>query len=437
MAEERKNNKSNMSRGTTRREFLKQAGKTAAAVGAVAAFPSLATKASGAERDYILIGHPNPSTGPLAGFGEASPWADDRAIAAINAKGGIFIEEFGKKVPVKVKVVDTESNPTKAAEIAAKLIVQDKVDLMVVMHTPDTVNPVTAMCERYKMPCIGLDAPVEAWLTGGPYKWSFHAFWTVDAATNLFASMWDLHGDQTSKVVGGFWPNDPDGTTWSAIFKKKLPAKGFKVIDPGRFPYFNKDFSSFISMFKREKVEILTGTLIAPDWATAWRQCHQQGLIPKIATIAKACLFPTDVDALGGNLPMGLTTEVWWSPYHPFKSSLTGESAADLCNAWTKETGKQWTQPIGFKYAGFEIAYDALSRAKTLDKEKIREAIAATQMDSIVGPIKYNDKNYSETPLVGGQWVKGEKWPWKLEIIFNDGHPNIKKTADMIFPLPK
>jgi len=432
-----KKTKDQAAKQTTRREFLKQAGKTAAAVGAVSVMPSLARKAFAAKRDHILIGHPNPSTGPLAGFGEASPWADTKAIEAINKKGGIFIKEYGKKVPIKLKMLDTESNPTKAAELAAKLIVQEKVDLMTVMHTPDTVNPVTAMCERYKMPCIALDAPVEAWLSGGPYEWSFHAFWTVDSATDLFAGMWDQYADKTSKVVGGFWPNDPDGTAWSKIFKEKLPKKGFKVVDPGRFPYFTKDFSSFINLFKREKVEIITGTLIAPDWATAWRQCHQQGFVPKMATIAKACLFPTDVNALGGNLPSGLTTEVWWSPMHPFKSSLTGESAKDLCDAWTKETGKQWTQPIGFKYAGFEIAYDALSRAQTLDKKKLRAAIAATQLNTIVGPIKYNKQNYSETPLVGGQWQKGQKWPWEVGIINNTQNPNIKRTSTMAFPLPK
>ena len=422
---------------TTRREFIKSAGKTAAAVSAISVMPSLASRALAAKRDYILIGHPNPSTGPLAGFGEASPWADEKAVEAINQKGGIYIKEYGKKVPVKLKILDTESNPTKAAEIAAKLILQEKVDLMVVMHTPDTVNPVTAMCERYQMPCIALDAPVEAWLTGGPYKWSHHAFWTVDTITDVFMELWEMHGDKTNKVVGGFWPNDPDGTSWSKVFKEKLPKHGYKVIDPGRFPYFTKDFSSFINLFKREKVEIITGTIIPPDWATAWRQCHQQGFVPKIATIGKACLFPTDVGALGGNLPMGITSEVWWSPFHPFKSSLTGESAKDLCDAWTASTGKQWTQPIGFKYAGFEIAYDALSRAQTLDKTKLLEAIAATELNTIVGPIKYNDQNYSETPLVGGQWVKGQKFPWDLQIVWNDKHPNIQKTADMIFPLPK
>lgn len=428
--------KKNTSGGFTRREFIKTTGVAGAALGAAAVVPSFAKRALAAQRDHILIGHPNPSTGPLAGFGEASPWADDRAIEAINKQGGIFIKEYGKKVPVKVKIVDTESNPTKAAELTAKLIVKDKVDLMVAMHTPDTVNPVDAMCERYSMPCISLDAPVDAWLTGGPYKWSYHAFWTVDSLTNLFVDIWEIASGKTNHIVGALWPNDPDGTTFEKFFTKILPDRGYKVIDPGRFPFFNKDFTSFVNLFKKEKVEIVTGCPIAPDWGTAWKQFHQQGFIPKIATIAKACLFPADVNALGGNLPNGITTEVWWTPYHPFKSSLTGESAKDLCDAWTKETNKEWTQPIGFKYAGFEIAADALKRAQTLDKEKLRDAIGATNMDTIVGPVKYNEQHFSETPLVGGQWVPGKAYPWKLEIISNKRYPKIPTTAEMQFPIP-
>ncbi len=58
---------------------------------------------------------------------------------------------------MKIKVVDTESDPTKAAEVSSKLILKDEVDLMVVLHTPDVVNPVSAMCERYRTPCISLD----------------------------------------------------------------------------------------------------------------------------------------------------------------------------------------------------------------------------------------------------------------------------------------
>ena len=160
-----------MSINISRRRFLKNAVLSGATVGASSLIRPW-MKTARAARDHILIGLPNPSTGHLAGFGEASPWANERAVAAINESGGVFIKEAGQKLPVKFKLVDTQSDPTKAGEVASKLILKDKVDLMVVMHTPDTVNPVAAMCERFEMPCISLDAPVDGWLSGGPYEWN-------------------------------------------------------------------------------------------------------------------------------------------------------------------------------------------------------------------------------------------------------------------------
>jgi branched-chain amino acid transport system substrate-binding protein len=299
--------------------------------------PSVVKPVLGADRDHILIGHPSSLTGPLAGLGEPTKWITDRVVKEVNKSGGIYIKERGKKLPIEVRIVDTESDPAKSAEVASRLIARDKIDLMLVMYTPDVVNPVTAICERSEMPCVALGAPVEAWLTGGPYKWSYQAFWTIDTLTDLFIGIWELQTGKTNKVVAGLWPNDADGTGWAKIMPERLIPKGYKVIDPGRFPYFNKDFSSQINMFKREKAEILTGTLISPDWTTAWRQCHREGFVPKIATIAKALLFPSALEAIGTDIPQGLTTEVWWSRYHPYKSSLTGETPKDLCDTWEKE----------------------------------------------------------------------------------------------------
>ena len=426
--------------GLTRRDFLKKTGMAGAAIGAAAVVPSFARKSFAAKgRDYILIGRPNPTSGPMAPFGEPTPWVDEKAVEAINKRGGIYIKEAGKKLPVKMKIVDTESSDTKAAEVAARLILKDKVDLMIVLHGPPVVNPVAAMCERNEVPCIAGDNPVEAWLTGGPYKWTYHSFWTVDKLTDLFIDMWDINADKTNKTVGCLFPNDADGKEWSRIFAEKLPKKGYKFIDTGRFPFGQPDYTAFISILKKNKVDILTGVLITPDWATAWRQCHQQGYIPKIATIGKAILFPSSVGAIGAELPQGLTTEIWWSPHHPFKSSLTGQTPRELCDQWTKETGKQWVAAVGAKHYAWERAYDALVRAETLEKTKLREAIAKTDMKTAIfaDHVKYNKENWSETPLVGGQWVKGKKWPWELQIISNKQNPNIPLTGEMIFPLPK
>lgn len=419
-------------RGINRREFMK---KSAMAVGTAMTsglvLPKVVKPARATSRDYILIGRPNPTTGPIASFGEPTPWVDDRAVAEINRDGGIYLKEMGKKVPIKVKILDTESNPTKAGEIASRLIVKDKVDLMVFYHTPDTVNPVSSICERYRVPGISLDSPLEPWLEGGSYHWVYHAFWSVEKdIVPVYTGMWEEV--KTNKVVGILMANDPDGVAWSAVFKKVGGAMGYSFVDLGRFPYFNKDFSAFISAWKKENVEILLGNTIPPDFATAWRQCQRLGFRPKVATIGKAILFPSAVGALGGDLPNGLTTEIWWSPHHPFKSSLTGESAKELCDDWTKDTGKEWTQPIGYKHAGYEIAADVLRRAGSIDKETLRRAIADTSMSTIVGPITYNSENYSRTPLVGGQWVKGTKFPWELKIVYNKEHPYIPLTGTMV-----
>ncbi len=387
-------------------------------------------------RDYILIGHPNPSTGPLTGFGEATPWADDRLINFINSQGGIYIKEYGKKLPVKVKIVDTESDPGKAISITTNLILRDKVDMIVVAHTPDTVNPVTAVCEKYNVPCVSDDTPVESWLANGPYKWSYHSFWTLDSLSELFINVWDEYAGQTNKVVGCLWPDDPDGRAWEGIFNKKLTAQNYTIVNYSGFPHMTNDFSPAINLFKSKHVDIITGPLLFPDFVTFWRQCHKMNYVPKIATMGKSLLFPTDVKDMENDQPEGLTNELWWSPYHPYTSKLTGETCKQLCDAWSKETGKQWTMTLGFSYAPFEVAFDALMRAQSLDKEEIRKAIGTTDLDTIIGHIKYNSEHYCQTPLVLGQWTNQKNGQWELKIVYNKQYPQIPLNGKMTFPIP-
>jgi branched-chain amino acid transport system substrate-binding protein len=84
--------------------------------------------------------------------------------------------------------------------------------------------------------------------------------------------------------------------------------------------------------------------------------------------IAKALLFPSAMEALGGNLANGLTTEVWWSRNHPYKSSLTGETAKQLCDAWTKR--QKTVDPAHRSNVwGYEMA-DVIKRAETLNRTR-------------------------------------------------------------------
>ena len=136
-------------------------------------------------------------------------------------------------------------------------------------------------------------------------------------------------------------------------------------------------------------------------------------------------LFPSALEALG-DIGYGLTTPVWWSPNHPFKSSLSGQTCQEFADAFTASTTKQWTQPL-LHYAVFEVVADALKRTKNVDdKQSILDAIKATNLETITGNVNWQAgppqnpvPNVSKTPLVGGQWVKGTDWPFDLKVVTN------------------
>jgi hypothetical protein len=111
--------------------------------------------------------------------------------------------------------------------------------------------------------------------------------------------------------------------------------------------------------------------LFTPDFAGFYNQCAQMGYQPKVITLGKAFLFPADVASLGPR-GVGVTSEVWWTPDHPYKSSLTGISCKDLAQSYEKDSGKHWTQPIPFKHALFEVVIDVLKRSKDPEGSEIR-----------------------------------------------------------------
>jgi branched-chain amino acid transport system substrate-binding protein len=414
----------------SRREFIKKMSFTAAVVGVSSAFPKLLKPARAAARDHILIGRPLPVTGGLSAFMTVSPWIDNKAIADINKDGGIFIKEAGKKLPVKVKIMDTESDPSKAGDLGSKLILNDNIDIMYVSGTPATVSPVAAVCERFKMPCACNMMPVEMFLLGGPFQWTFDASPSVKDFLASFLPMWD--DVKTNKVVGLLAQNDPDGVAWSDGAGNVLGKAGYKVIDIGRFPAGTMDYGAIISGWRKENVEIMFANMSPPDFARAWRQCFRENFIPKVCTVGKALMIPTAVEAIGGDLGIGTSTEAVWHPSYPFKSSLTGETARALSDTYEGSTGKQWTEALAACYGGYEIVANALKRAQTLEKEALRKALTTTDLDTVLGHIKFTEKNISITPSGALQWIKGKKFVYHPVLVSNGNYKMLPKEAKLV-----
>ncbi|MBI4984075.1 MAG: ABC transporter substrate-binding protein [Rhodocyclales bacterium] len=391
-----------------RRSVLKSAGGIALASLLPAPFVHAAAG------NTIKIGYVSPQTGPLAVFGEPDAFTLDEVRRALA--GGLKVG--GKTYAVEIVYKDSQSNSNRAAEAASELILKDKVDIVVAASTPATTNPVADQCELNGMPCITNDTPWQPHFFGrggDPKKgfdWTYHFFWGLEDIIGVFTGLWAKGG--TNKAIGSLWPNDSDGNAWGDPkmgFPPVLAQKGFKLVDKGRFQSPADDFSAYIAEFKKHNVEIVTGVLPPPDFANFWSQAGQQGFRPKIVTAAKATEFPAAIQAFGERAA-GLTVEVWWSPVHPFRSSLTGQSSAELAAAYTKASSRPWTMPLAFKHSLFEVAIDALKRAADRKPASIRDAIRDTQLNTIVGPVDFRKgpvPNVSKTPLVGGQWKKRGK----------------------------
>jgi len=426
-----------------RRGFL----KASAATGAALAAGDIFAPAVHAAAKTIKLGYVSPQTGPLAAFAQA----DNFVIANFHntVKGGLKIGNATHQVEVIVK--DSQSNPNRAAEVAKELIVSNKIDLMLVASTPETTNPVATQCEVEEVPCVSTVAPWQPYFIGRqanpgdpaswkPFNYTYHFFWGLEDVIAVFTNMWGQL--KTDKSVGGLFPNDGDGNAWGDThvgFPPVLEKLGYKLTDPGRYQNLTDDFTAQITAFKKADCDIVTGVVLPPDFTTFWNQAQQQGFKPKIASVGKALLFPVAVEALGKN-GNNLSSEVWWTPHHPFKSSLNGMSAKAIAEAYEKSSGKQWTQPIGFVHALFEVAVDVLKRAgKGADGKAIVQAIASTKLDTVVGHIEWANqklppfavKNIAKTPLVGGQWRLRNGNKYDIIITDNKTAPEIPVGGQM------
>ncbi|MDD7972674.1 ABC transporter substrate-binding protein [Roseinatronobacter alkalisoli] len=387
-----------------------------------------------ARTPVLKVGHVSPRTGPLAGFAEA----DEHILAGLAERFAGGVENNGRGWQIQIISKDSQSNPNRASEVTSELILSDEVDIIVAASTPDTVNPVSDQAEINDVPCITTDCPWQPYFFGrggNPaegFRNTFHFFWGLEDVIGAFLSMWDAAG--VTKTVGGLFPNDADGNAWGHPelgLPTPLAAAGYTLTDPGRYQPLSDDFSNYINAFKAAGCEIVTGNMIPPDFGTFWAQAAQQGFHPKIVTIGKALLFPSVIQGLGERGP-GLSSEVWWSPDHPFASSLTGVTAGELAGGFTAATGRPWTQPIGFKHALFEVVADVVARAADLDDpDAILAAIRGTDLNTIVGPVNWATgpvPNVTKTPLVAGQWQRDGDGI-DLKIVANATAPQIPLTG--------
>ncbi len=451
-----------------RRLGLKALGATAA-VGGLAALTGASAASAATKSKVIKIGYVTPKTGALADF--AGP---DNFVLSLVRGSSVFSKGMtigGTKYQFEITVKDSQSNPSIASQVTTQLIQSTGVDIIVTSSAPETTIPVSAVCEGAHIPCVSTVCPWEAWWAGVDSKNSIGPtgnavgstpqyctmfFFGVPQFVLCFLPMWEKIRARTNAntVYAAMFPNDSDGNAFAAAWPPTLGAisaatKGPKWTEVfgGAYTDGTSDYSTMIETFKTgsggQSCDFFINAPLPPDFFTFWTQASQQGWRPKLATVAKVMLFPTDVYALG-NLSNNVATDCWFSPNAPYRSSLTGMTAYDFAARYQTVTKSQWVQSMGSTYSLFEIVVEALKKVRNPhDRQAVANALREVNYDGMCGPLNFSAhtnpaKGIGIINPVGIQWKPGstklvghKKWAWSPYVVDNTLNPHIPLQASL------
>jgi branched-chain amino acid transport system substrate-binding protein len=410
----------------------------------------------------ILIGDVANYAGPYAVWGQEVTFGAKAAFEDINKQGGVFVKEYGKKLPVKWITRDAQSDMLKVAPLTEDLILREKVNFLGPhMETPPMRQGLAMMAEKHKVPAVvgcGVFESFQEMRKTAPAPWKYT--WTFSfhigapypkgdfrenapaylLGPTLFAAL-GTYADKTNKKIGLFALDDPDGRVWYPGFVDVAKKIGYDCYGAdklfGIFPMGTTDFTPLIQEWKNYGVEILWGNCPGPDFGTLWRQCRVLGFKPKVVFATRAAMHYFDIQSWGGDLPQGIMTEIFWNPAIKNAAGIGNTTPQSLVERWYKATGKPLNWGIGWDYLGAQILLHAIEKAGTLDREAVNKAIGETDMKTIFGRVLFDKETQNHGfPCYVGQWRKTDKpWKWECPVVFSQD-PNMPTTAEVIFPVP-
>ena len=331
-------------------------------------------------------------------------------MATSQYKNGFKIG--GSTYKVNIKSYDSQSSVTMAGTLAKQAIQNDNVDLLFASSTPETVNAVASQAETLGTPLVCSNIPWESWygnLGGNPTpghqtfkpKYTIMYFLGAEHLVECFIPMWNRIGKQygNNHIVAAAFPNDADGNAFRAVFPPIAKGAGYtidlSIAVRRRADQLHVDD---LAVQERPGADFFTNVPLPPDFATMWKQSLQQGFKPKLATVAKVLLFPTDAYAMGSEA-YNIATDSWWVPELPWTSSFTGQTCQQLADLYTSDGKGQPNANIS-NYSLFEIAYQALTSVNDPhNNEEVAAALFKVNLpQAVAGPARLHLDQREDEP---------------------------------------
>ncbi|WP_228988752.1 ABC transporter substrate-binding protein [Streptomyces sp. DH8] len=382
-----------------------------------------------------------PLTGRLAPLGKPLTYV----LKALAPQLG-HVRNGNRRYDVTVAVRDSRSDPGAARQAVHDLVTLDQAHIVLTMAGTQVLPAVAEACEELRIPCVSTTFPWQAYVhargasPGHAFRWTYHFAWGLDDIAGVFARMWEqIDGPHT---VGCLWNDDFQGTLLRHPehgFAPVTSARGHALADLGPYREPATGFQTQIRRMRDHDTDIVTSAATTADLALFHHEARQAGLRPRLITCSRWLTYPhsqiTTTPTVHTELADAhIATLVYWSPNHPYRSSLDGTTCADLAHAYQRDTGASWLQPLGLAHALVEIAHHVLSTADDpTEHAAIAHTLANATLSTIAGPLDWKrgpTPNIALLRLVGGQWHPGPKGP-NLAIVTNHGAGDIPVTGGL------
>jgi len=341
------------------------------------------------------------------------------AVKKINEAGGVNVG--GKNYKFELIFYDDKSDPTESSKLVEKLISEDKVDFLLGPYSSGITIPDSIVAQRYRVPMIeGGGASGKIFDKGNKY-----IFGTLPPASDYFASTLEFLKKQEplAKKIAILYSDDKFDLSVAEGTKAKAPEMGFDVVLYEKYAEGASDFSSILTKIKSEAVQAVLVAGHTEESINFVQQAKELNVSPYYLGLT---VGPTEADfrkALGkdADYVYGVAS---WSPQMEFKGVIF-KNNQEFIKEFKDEFGYEPDYHNASGVADVVIYKDAIERAGTLDKEKVRDAIASTDLGTIYGQVRFSENGQIKGTSVVLQNLEGR--------IFQV-YPSMGKEA--VYPIP-
>jgi branched-chain amino acid transport system substrate-binding protein len=362
------------------------------------------------EEDTIVLGAAVSLTGKYALNGANTKNGYALAVHKINLKGGVKVG--GKSYRLAVRYYDDESTPARGTELAERLVKQDGVRFMLGPYSSGLTKAILPVAEKYKVPMIEGNGAARELFTKG-YRYTFAVLSTSDQyltpALDLAAEHAGKLGKSKEKLkVALVMENDPFAQDVRAGVLDDVRRHGMMIVIDDQLPPELNDMSVTLTKVKALKPDILLVSGHEKGALTAVSQI--KALQVHVPILAMTHCDSAQLAETLGEAAENVFCAHQWHRSLGYKDELFGSPEAfakEFKQAYAYEAPYQAAQSA----AAVHVYVDAFKRARTLDPEKVRDAIAATELDTLYGPVKFDDagRNIAKpmvlTQIQGGKYV--------------------------------